>query len=247
MAFAITLIAAMTMSACTGENEESSSSSPITSTSKTDTEKPASSEETDKTTTSADDTSAETTPESTEETTSSESSETTPAETDETPAETTVETPAETPAETTAETTASSTSNDNQANPTGKVQKIIDTAKSLVGKEFATGECTPEKGFDNSGLIYYVLQNAKVDCPRGLTGQKALGTEKNIFADLKAGDLVFFRNDNVNADDAGFGGIYIGNDEMIFSPYPGQKVCVKNINNTYYKEHFIKAAVLDLA
>ncbi|MFR4022784.1 MAG: hypothetical protein ACLTZI_07100 [[Eubacterium] siraeum] len=38
-------------------------------------------------------------------------------------------------------------------------------------------DISAETGFDNSGLIYYALTSNGVDCPRGLTAQKEMGTE----------------------------------------------------------------------
>lgn len=235
---AIMIVFAMT--GCGESKEESSGSAsstptttPAITTTAPDESKPAD------TTPTGTDTSAETTAD-TNETTDTSAPETTdskPAETTEPTADVTTspETTTETPAQT-----------DKPQDVSAKAQEIIATAQGLVGKDFTTGGCTVETGFDNSGLIYYVLKTNGIDCPRGLSGQKTFGSPAT-YDQLKAGDLVFFKNDGADADDAGFGGIYIGDGKMIFSPFPGEKVTVKDVTSTYYKEHFLTAVDLGLA
>ena len=105
----------------------------------------------------------------------------------------------------------------------------------MLGKPFTDGGYKPETGFDNSGLIYYALTNAGLECPRGLTAQKDMGKEVQL-SDLQKGDIVFIKD-----GDSFFGGIYTGDDTMVFSPYPGQTVRTANLKSIYYIDNFLKA------
>lgn len=120
--------------------------------------------------------------------------------------------------------------------------QIAVTAESLVGIDFAMGKASPEEGFDNSGLIYYVLrENGYINCPRGTEAQLEMGTEID-FDDIQAGDLAFFsERDEQTGDKNFFGGIYISDGRLIYSPYPGEKVKYADINSSYWKNAFYKA------
>ena len=114
---------------------------------------------------------------------------------------------------------------------------IVQTAEALIGIPFASNGTTPADGFDNSGFIYYVLrENGFINCPR-LTGDQAdMGTHI-AYNELKSGDLCFFAtNDSGNPD---FGGIYIGNGQMIYCPMPGQTVKTADITTDYWKNAFV--------
>ena len=109
----------------------------------------------------------------------------------------------------------------------------------MLGKPFTEGGYSAETGFDNSGLIYYVLTSNGVDCPRGLTAQKEMGTEIAL-EKLEKGDIVFIKD-----GDSFFGGIYTGDDTIVFSPYPGQKVRTASMKSVYYTDNFLKAVRVD--
>lgn len=115
-------------------------------------------------------------------------------------------------------------------------EQIIQTAESLLGIPFVMNGASPDIGFDNSGFIYYVLrENGFINCPR-LTGeQAAMGTHTD-FDGLKKGDLVFFSVDN--SGNADFGGIYIGEGQMIYCPSPGQTVQTVDIGSDYWVNAF---------
>ena len=114
---------------------------------------------------------------------------------------------------------------------------IVQTAEALIGIPFAENGAAPSDGFDNSGFIYYVLrENGFINCPRRTAEQAAMGTHID-YDQLKSGDLAFF-----SADDSGsldFGGIYIGEGQMIYSPMPGQTVKMTDITSDYWKNSFV--------
>lgn len=117
--------------------------------------------------------------------------------------------------------------------------QIVATAEALVGVDYVSGMATPEQGFDNSGLIYYVLrENGFINCPRGTAAQKEMGTTVS-FDEIEPGDILFFTDkDSETGETIDFGGIYTGNGQLIYSPYPGEKVKFADINSTYWKNSF---------
>ena len=139
------------------------------------------------------------------------------------------------------DTSSDNSSNDNASNdtepvaPSQKGDVIAKAAYDMLDKPFTDGGYKPETGFDNSGLIYYALTNAGLECPRGLTAQKDMGKEVQL-SDLQKGDIVFIKD-----GDSFFGGIYTGDDTMDFSPYPGQTVRTANLKSIYYIDNFLKA------
>ena len=123
--------------------------------------------------------------------------------------------------------------------PSEKGDAIAKSAYDMLGKPFTEGGYSAETGFDNSGLIYYALTSNGVDCPRGLTAQKEMGTEIAL-EKLEKGDIVFIKD-----GDSFFGGIYTGDDTIVFSPYPGQKVRTASMKSVYYTDNFLKAVRMD--
>ena len=123
--------------------------------------------------------------------------------------------------------------------PSEKGDEIAKSAYDMLGKPFTEGGYSAETGFDNSGLIYYALTSNGVDCPRGLTAQKEMGTEIAL-EKLEKGDIVFIKD-----GDSFFGGIYTGDDTIVFSPYPGQKVRTASMKSVYYTDNFLKAVRVD--
>ena len=123
--------------------------------------------------------------------------------------------------------------------PSEKGDAIAKSAYDMLGKPFTEGGYSAETGFDNSGLIYYALTSNGADCPRGLTAQKEMGTEIAL-EKLEKGDIVFIKD-----GDSFFGGIYTGDDTIVFSPYPGQKVRTASMKSVYYTDNFLKAVRVD--
>ena len=123
--------------------------------------------------------------------------------------------------------------------PSEKGDAIAKSAYDMLGKPSTEGGYSAETGFDNSGLIYYALTSNGVDCPRGLTAQKEMGTEIAL-EKLEKGDIVFIKD-----GDSFFGGIYTGDDTIVFSPYPGQKVRTASMKSVYYTDNFLKAVRVD--
>ena len=133
----------------------------------------------------------------------------------------------------------SSTDDTESAARSEKGDAIAKTAYDMLGKPFTDGGYKPETGFDNSGLIYYALTSAGVECPRGLTAQKDMGKEVSL-SELQKGDIVFIKD-----GESFFAGIYTGDSTIVFSPFPGQKVRTADLRSIYYIDNFLKAVRVD--
>ncbi|MFJ6207048.1 C40 family peptidase [Lysinibacillus sp. NPDC092081] len=115
---------------------------------------------------------------------------------------------------------------------TPKPTNLVQVAKQQLGVKYTFGGSKPSTGFDCSGYVTYVYNNAGISTAR----KSAAGfysTTKKVSAP-QVGDLVFF----ANTYKAGIShvGIYIGNNQMISASDGG--VSVANINSSYWKTHF---------
>lgn len=133
-------------------------------------------------------------------------------------------------------------SSDNSSTINDLRTQIVSTAEALVGVDYVSGMATPEQGFDNSGLIYYVLrENGFINCPRGTAAQKEMGTTVAL-SEIEPGDILFFIDkDSETGEMIDFAGIYTGNGQLIYSPYPGEKVKFADLNSSYWQNCFSRA------
>ena len=131
------------------------------------------------------------------------------------------------------------TNNDstNSTNP-NKVDAVIDLAKKQIGKPYVWGATGPDS-FDCSGLTSYVYKNAaNISLPRTSSEQAKVGNTISK-SDLMPGDLIFSSTNGTG--NVSHVGIYIGNNEMIHSPKPGQNVQIVKINTTYWNNVYLHA------
>lgn len=146
------------------------------------------------------------------------------------------EAPEETAAETAPEETLPQQSEAPAFNPTGnKGEDIAALAQSQVGKMFFFGGCTPEQGFDNSGLVYYALTQNGVECPRYTDGITSMG-EQVAYDQLQKGDVTVFKMDD--ADGYKFVGIYIGDGKAVISTTDDEPVKIADLSSAWYQNAF---------
>lgn len=122
-------------------------------------------------------------------------------------------------------------------------KNIVAMAFSLINAPYVENGTTPD-GFDNSGFIYYVMRkNGFLTCPRGTLAQSEWGA-RQTYENLAAGDLVFFSDDGQS--EVSFGGIYVGNGEMIACiMHDGEsKVWCVSINTDYYRRNFVRGIAI---
>jgi cell wall-associated NlpC family hydrolase len=71
-------------------------------------------------------------------------------------------------------------------------ERVAEAALSRVGTGYRYGSSTGDEALDCSGLVQQVYREAGLDLPRTAREQASLGLAVRV-ADLKKGDLVFYR------------------------------------------------------
>ena len=115
-----------------------------------------------------------------------------------------------------------------------KYSKIIQVAKSQLGKPYRYGGLSPKTGFDCSGLINYSYKKVGLSVPR-TTSQLYRASKPVKKRHLKAGDLVFFR---INRKKVSHVGLYLGNNKFIHSPSSGKRVNIASLSDKYWRTRF---------
>ncbi|MEK5333218.1 MULTISPECIES: C40 family peptidase [unclassified Lysinibacillus] len=129
--------------------------------------------------------------------------------------------------------TLNSTANKAPSTPAKTPANLIQIAKQQLGVKYTFGGSKPSTGFDCSGYITYVYNNAGISTSRKSAAGFYYAAKK--VSSPQVGDLVFF----ANTYKAGIShaGIYIGNNQMINASDGG--VSIANINSTYWKKYFV--------
>jgi len=119
-------------------------------------------------------------------------------------------------------------------------REIIVTAQKFLGKVYIWGGTTP-RGFDCSGLSYFVYKLNGIDLPRvsWLQFRNAIG-KKIEKSQLASGDLVFFETYKPGPSHVG---IYIGHNQFIHAS-PTAGVTTSNLDDPYFKKRYIGAKTL---
>ncbi len=124
------------------------------------------------------------------------------------------------------------------ASQSGKGQEIANYALQFVGYPYVYGGSSP-KGFDCSGLTYYVYAQFGYSINRTASNQLSNGyaVEKS---QLQPGDLVMFRQ-NGSTKPASHVGIYIGNNQYVHASTPGVGVIISDLNDPYISSGYVGA------
>ena len=124
-----------------------------------------------------------------------------------------------------------------------KRQRVVNYAKSFLGKvPYVYGGSTPA-GFDCSGFVEYVFAKEGITLPRVSSDQAKVGTYVPA-SKLKVGDLVFLADTSSTAanrlDGVTHVAIWLGHDSMIESSSAKNNVIIVNNVwlNPYYKAHY---------
>jgi cell wall-associated NlpC family hydrolase len=116
--------------------------------------------------------------------------------------------------------------------PSPLAQEIVDTAQQYLGVPYVYGGRSP-KGFDCSGLVWYVYRQHGIELPDSSYKQAGHG-ERIPQDEMMPGDLVFFQSGGrVNHV-----GLYIGDGVMIHAPGKGKRVRKAKLSEKYYRRHF---------
>lgn len=128
-----------------------------------------------------------------------------------------------------------------------QVDEIISFAKKYLGTPYHYAGSTPS-GFDCSGFIYYVMGNFGMEVTRSSYGLAEFGETVKL-ADIRPGDLMFFKGRNVNTTRVGHVALVIEvtPDAIRFIHASSSRgVTIDNFKTSkYYIPRFIKAKRLD--
>lgn len=123
--------------------------------------------------------------------------------------------------------------------------RLTENAFSFLGTPYRPGGSS-QRGFDCSGLVYYVFNQLGVQLPRTSYEQANEGIKVAKSA-LKKGDLVFFRTTRRKNERISHVGIYLGHQQFIHSPATGGAVRIDRLSDPYWQRTFVTAKrVLDL-
>jgi cell wall-associated NlpC family hydrolase len=117
-----------------------------------------------------------------------------------------------------------------------KAMAALKEALKYKGTPYQWGGSTPKTGFDCSGLVQWAYAQQGVQIPR-VTDQQILasnGTEVKR-GELRAGDLVFFRNASGYVHHVG---ISMGGDKFLHAPHTGDVVKESSLSEPYYAQEF---------
>jgi len=122
--------------------------------------------------------------------------------------------------------------------PTPQPQRSIQSlARAQLGVPYRYGGNSPRQGFDCSGLVRYVHNQAGLNIPRSTREQYRSSTPVSLNK-IKAGDLLFFRIRRSRADHVA---IYLGKGRMIHAPSSGKAVEITSLNNPYWAKRLFAA------
>lgn len=101
-------------------------------------------------------------------------------------------------------------------------QGIADDARKYLGVPYVWGSTNPATGLDCSGLVQRVYKDLGIDVPRVAIDQGNAGKMVPNLASAKPGDLLVMNGGQHI-------GIFMGNNQYIHAPAPGQAVRIEAI------------------
>jgi cell wall-associated NlpC family hydrolase len=111
-------------------------------------------------------------------------------------------------------------------------------ALSLVGTPYVYGGESPQTGFDCSGFVRYLYRDALgITLARTAQAQSEFGKSRYRFANLRLGDLVFFKE----AGQVFHVGLYVGEGRFVHAPRTGKSVALSTLASGYWAARFALA------
>jgi cell wall-associated NlpC family hydrolase len=113
-------------------------------------------------------------------------------------------------------------------------EALLQTLLAL-GLDYRYGGKSPTTGFDCSGLVAHVYQQAwGIRLPHNTKAQSQAGTPVSL-AELQAGDLVFY--DTLKRPYSHVG-IYLGDGKFVHAPKTGAQVRIESLKSAYWSQRF---------
>jgi cell wall-associated NlpC family hydrolase len=115
--------------------------------------------------------------------------------------------------------------------------KVVQIGLKYLGYRYRWGGTTPA-GFDCSGFVYYVFNQAGVSMSRSMDAQ--IGSGPHISSsDLRPGDIVYFRN--TYRSGLSHIGIYVGNGKFVHAADYDTGVELSDLWSSYWAAHYAGA------
>jgi cell wall-associated NlpC family hydrolase len=116
-----------------------------------------------------------------------------------------------------------------------KASDLVITAMGSLGVPYRRGGSSAETGFDCSGFVKAMYEQAAGFMLPRRANEQAAATQKIDKQDLQPGDLVFF---NTLRRTFSHVGIYVGDNKFIHSPKPGAQVRMEDMALPYWSARF---------
>ncbi len=114
---------------------------------------------------------------------------------------------------------------------------IARLAISLLDTPYKSGGNGPD-AFDNPGFVAYCYKQSGYTVPRKATQIITYGLDVNP-EEIQPGDILVFANEI--GEDAGFVGIYVGDNQFVASTNPTTPTKLHKLNVTYWSKRFLSA------
>ncbi|WP_028694794.1 C40 family peptidase [Pseudomonas cremoricolorata] len=117
---------------------------------------------------------------------------------------------------------------------------VLFRAIGLVGTPYRWGGNTPDSGFDCSGLIKYVYNDAAgISLPRSTREMIVMQAPSVNINALQSGDIVFFATNG--GSQVSHAGIYVGEGRFVHAPRTGGTVRLDYLSNSYWSKAYLQA------
>jgi len=104
-----------------------------------------------------------------------------------------------------------------------------------LGTQYRYGGDSPQTGYDCSGLVAHVFEQAwGIRLPHNTQAQSEAGMPVSL-AELQPGDLVFYDTQHRPYSHVG---IYVGDGRFVHAPKTGARVRVESLRSRYWASHF---------
>jgi hypothetical protein len=115
--------------------------------------------------------------------------------------------------------------------------RVVDLARSQIGRPYVWGGASPATSFDCSGLVQWAYRQVGVSLPR--TAQQQYDATARLRPDqLRPGDLVFFANTYPSHEWVTHVGLYVGNGRMVNAPTRGDVIREMDVFTGFWGAHY---------